>query len=457
MRILLVVPPGRGGRESIVVPPLGLLYLAGSLEKAGYKVQILDAFAEGLGWTEFEERVKESKPDVFGIGGMTPVWDLTRRAVEIAHRYAGVVIAGGPHVSMKGVSILEDEPDIDYAVIGEGEITIVELIKAIESGRTVDSIAGVIGKDGVGSSSSPVRNLDELPFPARHLLKSRLYRYPLLGEGTVATIFTSRGCPYSCVFCDKTVHGSILREHSVERVLEEIELIVCGEDIHSVIIYDDLFTLNKERVINICKGVIDRGINFRLKCEARVDSVDSEMLYWLGRAGASVVAYGIETVTQHGLNFLKKGVTPLQIAHALELTRSVGIDSLGYFIVGIPGDTEEDVMENVRFARRYHLKWAQFSVLSPTPGTKLFESAEKEGWYAEFSALNPFDKDLKKAALADGYWDEERLARALKKAYRSFYLHPSYLIRRLAGLRSWRNLIQLARTGMDFIKWLIFK
>lgn len=457
MKILLAVPPGRGGRESIVVPPLGLLYLAGSLERAGYKVQILDAFAEGLSWAEFERRVASIKPDVFGIGGMTPVWDLTHRALETARRFSGVVIAGGPHVSMRGASIIEDEPDIDYAVVGEGEITIVELIKALESGADVGAVAGVIGRDGVSPARGVVQELDELAFPARHLLNPRLYRYPLLGSGVVATIFTSRGCPYGCIFCDKTVHGSILREHSVERVLKEIEHIVCGEDIHSIIIYDDLFTLHKERVMEICKGIIERGLKLRFKCEARVDAVDSEMLYWLKRAGASVIAYGIETVTENGLNFLRKGVTPLQIARALELTKNAGIESLGYFIVGIPGDTEEDVMENVRFARRYRLTWAQFSVLSPTPGTKLFELAEKHGWYAEFSAMNPFDKDLKKPALADGYWDEKRLARTLKKAHRLFYLNPAYLMRRLFGLRSLRDFIQLAKAGVDFIKWLIFK
>jgi radical SAM superfamily enzyme YgiQ (UPF0313 family) len=240
-------------------------------------------------------------------------------------------------------------------------------------------------------------------------------------------------------------------------VLKEIELIVCEHDIHSIIIYDDLFTLDKERVINICKGIIEKGVKLRFKCEARVDSVDAEVLYWLKRAGASVVAYGIETVTQNGLNFLKKGITPLQIARALELTRHAGIDTLGYFIVGVPGDKEEDVMENVRFARRHGLTWAQFSVLSPTPGTKLFELAKKRGWYAEFSAMNPFDKDLRKPAIADGYWDEERLARALKKAHRSFYLNPRYLLRRLASLRSWRNFIDLARAGLGFMKWLFFK
>lgn len=457
MKILLAVPPGRGGRESIVVPPLGLLYLAGSLEKAGYKVQILDAFAQGLSWAEFEGRLQSIKPDVFGIGGMTPVWDLTHRALEIARRYSGVVIVGGPHVSMRGADILDDEPKIDYAVVGEGEVTIVELIRAVERGARGEAVAGVIGRDGVAPRRAVLLDLDELALPARHLLNSNLYRYPLLGSSHVATIFTSRGCPYNCVFCDKTVHGSILRKHSVERVLKEIELIVCEHDIHSIIIYDDLFTLDKERVINICKGIIERGLNLRFKCEARVDSVDAEVLYWLKRAGASVVAYGIETVTQNGLNFLKKGITPLQIARALELTRNAGIETLGYFIVGVPGDKEEDVMENVRFAHRHGLTWAQFSVLSPTPGTKLFELAKRGGWYAEFSAMNPFDKDLRKPAIADGYWDEERLARALKKAHRSFYLNPRYLLRRLASLRSWRNFIDLARAGLDFMKWLIFK
>jgi len=437
----------------IVVPPLGLLYLAGSALKAGHSVEILDAFAERLSWDSFAERIREFKPDVIGIGGMTPVWDLSRKALKTARPFAPLIISGGPHVTMRGPEILADEPEIDYAVIGEGEETIVELLGAIERGEDASGIPGVVSRRGAGPPRRPVENLDDLPRPARHLLKKGLYRYPLLGAGAVATLFTSRGCPYGCIFCDKSVFGSKPRMHSVGRVMSEIEGIVCDEKVNSIIIYDDLFTLSSERVIEICREIVQRGMDVRWKCEGRVDKVDPEMLDWMRRAGAKVLAYGIETVSEKGLGFLRKGVRPDKSAAAIRLTRKAGIDTLGYFILGIPGERWEDAMESVRFACREGITWAQFSVLAPLPGTPLWGLAKERGWYAEIDAKNPFDKDLRRPALLDGYWTETRLRKVLRVAHRKFYLRPAYIWRRLTGASGVADIRRLAKAGLRLLRW----
>lgn len=453
MKVLLAVPPGRGEDELIVVPPLGLLYLAGALEQAGHSVEILDAFAERLNWDSFEARVKASKPDVIGIGGMTPVWDLSRKALKVLRSLAPIILAGGPHVTMRGPDILKDEPNIDYAVMGEGEETIVELIAALERGADPTGIPGVVSRKGEGPSRRPTMNLDDLPRPARHLLKTQLYRYPLLGAGAVATLFTSRGCPYGCIFCDKSVFGSRPRMHCAERVLSEIESIVCAEKVNSIIIYDDLFTLSRDRVIEICRGIVERGLKVRWKCEGRVDGVDPEMLEWMRRAGAKVLAYGIETISESGLKFLRKGIEADKIAYALRLTKDAGIDTLGYFLLGIPGERWDDAMETVRFACRYGVTWAQFSVLAPVPGTPLWGLAEEQGWYAEIDAKNPFDKDLRRPALLDGYWTEERLRGILRVAHRKFYLRPGYILRRIMDMGGVADLGRLARAGLRLMRW----
>jgi radical SAM superfamily enzyme YgiQ (UPF0313 family) len=241
--------------------------------------------------------------------------------------------------------------------------------------------------------------------------------------------------------------------HSAQRVLSDIEAIVCGEKIYSIIFYDDLFTLSRERVIDICKGIVERGLEFRWKCEARVNDVDPEMLGWMRRAGLSVLAYGIETVSESGLKFLRKGISPGEIAYALQITGEAGIDTIGYFLLGIPGERWDDAMETVRFAQRHGVTWAQFSVLVPVPGTPLWGLAEEQGWYAEIDAKNPFDKDLRKAALLDGYWTEKRLKDILRAAHRSFYLRPGYILRRLKEVDGLADIRRLVRAGLVLMRW----
>ena len=339
MKVLLIQTPARTlRREEIIVPPLGLLYLAAALERDGHEVEVLDAFAERLGWEDFEERLRHSGATAAGIGGMTPVWDLTRRALKIMRPRFDIIFAGGPHVSAMGEKIFEDCPEIDHAVIGEGEDTLVELLRALENSGDPTTIRGTVNPRGAAPTRPPISDLDSLPFPARHLIREDLYRYPLLGVEPVTTMFTSRGCPYRCIFCDKTIFGSSLRERSAESVLDEMEHIVCQDGITSVIIYDDLFTLNRERVIKIAKGMVERGINLRWKCEGRVDRVDAEMLGWMHRAGLKVMAYGVETKGDDGLKFLRKDTTSDQAMDAFRLTHEAGIDTVGYFILGIPGE-----------------------------------------------------------------------------------------------------------------------
>jgi len=200
LKILLIQPPPRKVvKEDIVVPPLGIAYLAAVLEKKGHIVSIIDAFAEGLDINSLEDRIKRTAPDLIGITGMTPVIDNAFRTANICRRYAKYVVIGGPHVSVVGKKIFKQCPDIDYAIQGEGEKSFLSLLNAIEGNEDIKNVPGLITRDFENLPAKFVENLDSLPFPARNLLPNERYRY-ILSSGKVTTMFTSRGCPYHCVF-----------------------------------------------------------------------------------------------------------------------------------------------------------------------------------------------------------------------------------------------------------------
>ena len=453
MRILFIQPPPREiKKEDIVVPPLGIAYLAAVLERKGHTVGIIDGFAEKLDFPGLEERIRKFSPDIAGITGMTPVIDNAFRAAAAARKYTKHIIIGGPHVSVYQQKVFEQAPDIDAAVQGEGEVSIGNLVDALVAGRDFSSVPGLITRDFVNPPAPYIEDLDTLPLPARHLLPNDRYTY-LLSKGRVTTVFSSRGCPYQCIFCDKAVFGSRWRARSAESVLNELDHVVREFGIKSVVFYDDLFTVKKDRVVDICRGILERKLDIEWKCEGRVNIVDRETLSWMKRAGCSMIAYGVESGNQKGLDYLNKGTKVGQIREAFELTRSAGIKPMGYFVLGIPVETFEDEINTIEFAKEIRAAYAQFSVLSPTPGTRLYDDAVRMGWYREVDAMNPMDKEMRRPAILNKNWDEDRLNRILKEAHRRFYLSPWYIWQRLKEVRSLRELRDKISAGMRLFQW----
>ena len=457
MKILLIQPPPRKiVKEDIVVPPLGIAYLAAVIEKQGHSVSIIDAFAEALDLHSLEDRVKKIAPDLIGITGMTPVIDNAFRTAGICRRYAKYVVIGGPHVSVAGSKVFEQCPDVDYVIQGEGEISFPLLVEALERNKDITNVPGVITRDFSNLPSPLIDELDSIPFPARHLLPNERYRY-ILSSGKVTTMFTSRGCPYHCVFCDKAVFGSKWRARSAANVLDEIELVRRDYGIDSIIFYDDLFTLDKKRVLEICQGIIDRELKIEWKCEGRVNLAEKETLTLMKKAGCSMIAYGVESGNQKGLDYLNKGTTVEQIRNAFELTKRAGIRPMAYFVLGIPVETYDDELRTIDFAKEIKPAYAQFSVLSPVPGTKLYDDAVRMGWYKEVEAKNPMDKDVNRPALINENWDEEKLVRILREAHRRFYMSPWYIMERIKEVTSFKDFMRKAMAGMKMLRWYISK
>lgn len=456
MRILLINPPPESGKpQEILGPPLGLAYLAASLAAAGQSVELLDAFALNLSWNGLEGFLARSRPDLVGIGGMTPIINASFRVARIARPYSRWLVMGGPHASAVRGKVFEEAPEIDFVLKGEAEESFPALVRALERGESdlEARIPGLLSRKAEHPEIPFISDLDRLPFPARDLLPNHLYRHPLFGGEPIATLMTSRGCPFDCVFCDKSVTGRRWRPRSAENVLEELEEIVEGLGIRSLIFYDDLFTLDPERVIRLARGIIERKWDLHWKCEGRVNLVDETALQWMKRAGCEMIAYGVESANAHALKFLHKGITPGQVREAFAKTRAAGIQTLAYFILGIPGESFEDELNTIRFAGEIQADYAQFALLSPFPGSPLYEEAVAKGWYREGPALGLAEQGERRPLLITPEWTEEKLKQIQRRAYTGFYLRPGYLFRRLRRLGSRRELAAALRAGLALLRW----
>ncbi|KPK85325.1 MAG: hypothetical protein AMJ81_03780 [Phycisphaerae bacterium SM23_33] len=455
LRVLLINAPAREVQdEPIVVPPLGLAYLAAAARDAGHDVSILDAFAEALTWDQFQRRLAGEQFDVIGLTGMTPVFDTVQRAIQICRPHARRLILGGPHATAFRHSVLADNPQLDFAVYGEGELTFVELLEAVEQGRPTAGMPGLVTREGLGPPRPLIEDLSTLPLPARDLLPNGRYRYPLCGAGRMTTLMTSRGCPFSCVFCDKGIFGSRWRARDAEGVLAEIDEVVARHGVKSIVFYDDLFTLDKRRLRALCQGLLRRDYRISWKAEGRVDPIPLELLKLMRRAGCDTLAYGVESANQVGLDYIGKKTTPEMAREAFRLTREAGIRTMGYFILGIPAETYEQALNTIRFSRQIKADFAQFSVLSPLPGTPLYEQAVAKGWYREIPAHNVADKDRLRPVVISENWDEQKLISIVHAAHRQFYLRPGYIIRSLLRVRSLRELGRLVKLGLGVVRYV---
>ncbi len=449
-QVVLINPPIPGATPALKVPPLGIAYLASALRNAGISVKIIDAPALGLDLDGAARAVSILQPEIVGITSTTPLSKSAYRLGKKIRRDAKWLILGGPHPSAVKGKIFEECPELDFGFRGEGEEQFPQLVKLLLAGEKNPDLPGLISRNR-SCEPVPVSDLDSIPFPAWDLLPMKKYRHPLLPGKKIATIISSRGCPYQCIFCDQSVCGTRFRSRSPEKVVDEIAELSRKWGVRQIIFYDDLFTLNPERVIKICRLILERGVKINWKCEGRVNIQNPEMLSWMKRAGCEVIAYGIESAHQKSLDWLNKGVSAAQIRQAVSLTKKAGIKVLGYFIFGIPIETYQEEIRTVQFAIELGLDYVQFGSLSPFPGSRLYQMALEKGWYREASGPAPEEYGETRPLLITDYWTEDRLREIMKEAYREFYFRPGYLIR--SALRP-RGIIDLIKSGFRLSRWL---
>jgi anaerobic magnesium-protoporphyrin IX monomethyl ester cyclase len=426
-------------------PPIGLALIAAILEKVGYSVTLLDANALHLRPEAIAEIVTDA--NIVGITAMTPTIGT---ALNIARHLKQKtphlkVILGGPHVTLLPEETLASSNDVDILVRGEGDVTVVNLLKSLENEKDLKNVAGISyklnGKIINTTDNNSVIDMDLLPYPAFHLLPWKQYKpHPPHGIAMpFGAMVTSRGCPYRCAYCSKPVFGSRFRAQSPERVVEEIVYLQKRFGVREIAFYDDSFTIDKKRVHAIADKIITKKIKIAWTCETRVNLVDKELLAHIKQAGCYAVAYGIESASPEIIKTLQKDITLKQVEVAVRAHKEVGLQVIGYFMLGSPGETPQTIQDIIDFAKKLKVDFAQFSITTPFPATELYEI---------YKRINPEDIPWEKFVYAgtdnpaSPVFESDKLTREdLKiwtaRAYREFYLRPSYVWQRLRRCTNW--------------------
>jgi len=435
-------------RIGVLYPPLGLSYLAATLEREGHSVEIIDMEAELIGKEQLEKRIKETKPDIAGITSTTPIH---HKADEIFHLIKSIdksiaTIAGGPHPTSLPIKTLEENQDIDIVVVGEGEKTVIELARKIEKNEDISTVDGIAYRKEaeikITKQREMIQDLDWLPFPARHLLKQDVYVWsvPKKGIVPVTPIETTRGCPFKCSFCSQiVVFGNKIRERSVDNVINEIKEIKDRYKITHLVFYDDTLGLNKKRTIELCNRIIDEKLGITFEGMTRVNCIDEELIIKMKQAGLNRLSFGVESGNQDILNAIKKGINLEQIRNAYELVDKHGIETRMSIIFGLPFETKETIRKTIKFMKSLKCYQAYVNIGTPFPGTDYYEMA-KHG-YGGLKLLTHDWREFRRwgnAVINVNDLAKEDLIKWQKRALLEFYLRPRiiwYNLRR-AGFKA---------------------
>lgn len=495
--ILLVNPPtpdgeiwirtqhrvGRRSRENMVWPQVSLAQLAAMLHPE-YTVKIVDANAERMGWQEFTALLDKYQPRYYLTQVTAPTLENDIYGVFLAKARGAYTIAFGTHVTPIPKESMRPFPSLDFIIVGEPELTLRDLLDhleekidqrspeiktlfdahdlyykpAITEDGKVDlgGIKGLVWRRGdevvVNATRPFIAKLDDLPLPMHELLPLQKYRMPLI-KGPFTFIVTSRGCPAACTYCIKHVSYQFsARVRSPENIMEELwKLKKLG--MNNIHMYADLFTVNRDQVMGLCKLMIEQNINIRWTCNSRVDYVDEELLTMMGKAGCWLISWGIESGNEQILKHARKGAYPEKAFLSLTQARAAGIKNWGYFIIGLPGETEATIRETIDFSKKLPLDIALFHVAAPYPGTPFFFEVVKNGWFRPGTRWEQVDMD--KGTVLD-YPDlpAERLLYWQKRAFREWAFRPAPILTYLKMLTSDTSTLKSAiNVGLQHLSW----
>lgn len=474
---------GRRTRENMVWPQVSLAQMAALLQPI-YTLKIIDANAERMGWPEFTKILDECKPLYYLTQVTAPTLENDMYGCFLAKARGAITIAFGTHVTPIPKETMRLYPSLDYVFVGEPDLTLRDFLDHLEGNidnrsaeieelfaRHDPTYKPAINEDGdvemslikglVWRNGNEIRmnfprpfisDLNDMPIPMHELLPLKEYRMPLI-KGPFTFIVTSRGCPAGCTYCIKHVsYQYSARLRSPELLVEEMwQLKRLG--IHNIHMYADLFTVNRDQVVELCKLMIQEEINIKWTCNSRVDYVDEEMLKLMGRAGCWLISWGIESGNEQILRHARKGAYPDKAERALRWAKNAGIKNWGYFIIGLPGETEETIRETIDFAKKLPLDIALFHVAAPYPGTPFFFEVVENGWFRPGTRWEQVDMD-KGTVLDYPELPAERLLYWQKRAFREWAFRPGPILTYLKMLLSDRSTLKSAlEVGIQHLDW----
>jgi len=450
MRILCIHPKSTIWSKSTSFP-LGLAYIATVWHRQGAKVKTLDCNI-----TPFQSL---PKVDIAAITATTPqinhAWELAQKA----QKNGAITILGGPHVTCRPLESIS-KPQVDYVVIGEGEETAAELYDALRGLKSVSDVPGlyfkVDGKIIQNKLRTFIEDLDKIPFPAYELFpKLALYSHPqpLLGyRRPVGTIMTSRGCPYNCIFCYKGTFGRKWRPRSCGNVIKEWHYLIEQLRVKEVAIQDDLFNASIPRALEICRMIQKENLvtPWTLPNGIRADLLTDELAKEMKASGCYRVAIGVESGNQKMLDTIDKKMSLSTIAKAFDILKRHQLQQVAFFVMGCPGDTIETMEDSMKFCLAVNPTYAQFSIATPFPGTRLeqimnTDSNDVANDWQTFNQLEPTSTPGRNDR------DAQIASRMVRKAYRRFYLRPSWIARFMCSAIFWRIMPRVLQGGWHFL------
>lgn len=496
--ILLVNPPtpdgalwirtqhrvGRRTRENMVWPQVSLAQMAAMLYPQ-HTVAVIDANAEMMGWPEFIKQLEKYRPKYYLTQVTAPTLENDMYGCFLAKARGALTIAFGTHVTPIPRETMRTFPALDMILLGEPDLTIRDLLDVLEGkvderpdnirrifvehdmqyepaldedGNVVmENIKGIVwrrnGEIVVNWTRPFIRNLDTMPLPMHQLLPMDKYRMPMI-KGPFTFIVTSRGCPAGCKYCIKHVSYQFsVRVRSPENIMEELWELK-GMGMNNIHMYADLFTVNREQAMGLCKLMIEQNINIKWTCNSRVDYVDEELLTMMGKAGCWLISWGIESGNKEILKRARKGTDPARAEEALQWARNAGIKNWGYFIIGLPGETEETIQDTIAFSKKLPLDIALFHVAAPYPGTPFFFEVVKNKWFRPGTRWEHVDMD-KGTVLDYPELSAERLMYWQKRAFREWAFRPAPVKTYLKMLVSDPSTLKSALSvGWQHLSWV---
>jgi len=447
------------------MPNIQLLYVAGILESLGVEIAYYDIVGMNMTDADITEKLTAFDPDIVAISVFTSHF---HNAMSYARFFKSVVprakvLVGGVHALIFPTETLRYIPDIDYCCVGEAEMVLPEFIRRLEANESLEGLLGLVWRDGEEiryAGPAPLcLDLDATPFPARHLIPNHVY-YNFISTYRNYTVFnTSRGCPFRCIFCE--AGGQKWRARSAANIVAEFEQCYERYGIREIDIFDSSFTVDKSRVLEMCRLLEANGLSKKVfwNVRSRVDTIDEELLEALKAGGCYRIFYGVESGDPEKLKILRKGIHLDRVERILKATRKAGISSFGYFLVGCPGETRETAQKTIDFALKVELDFAIFNCLTAFPKTELYEKyylphAEKDFWEDYIRRDAPAQEFMGRP------WTDipdEELRRMAHKALLSFYFRPKQILRAAASIRSFDQCRRYALAGLDMFKSYVFK
>jgi anaerobic magnesium-protoporphyrin IX monomethyl ester cyclase len=430
--VTLVNPPyPRGSFLHPPFPSLGLGYLAAVLEKNQFEVDLIDCQTSRFTHEEFRNEISKRQPDIVGITSAILTYKSALQIAKIAKEVCPkcLTVLGGPFVTFWDEKALQDCASVDIVVRKEGENTMLELAERVEAGKDYYDVLGTTcRKDGKiikNPDRAYIENLDEIPFPARHLWPIEcLQKY-----GTARfQLMTSRGCVHWCNFCTEVrMDGRKYRMRSPKNVVDELEFLHNTYGAEYFAFLDDAFTVDKHRVVEICEEIKNRKLKIKWSCGTRVDMVTKELLLKMKEAGCVAVWFGIESGSQSVLNAMGKGISLAQTIRAFKWAKEAGIKPNPNVILGFPGETKKTAWETIKFVKRLTRDYMGcYAVATPYPGTPMYDFIQKKGWLK----VTDFDKyDTATPTFETPTLSMEELRKIYEQAFKNFYLHPTYVLR----------------------------